>query len=838
MTDAPLWSRFVALVQRRWGAVLVLALALAGGFGVLASRLELKTDFSELLPRDSQAVRDLHRIEHRIGGLSTLVVGIEGGEWKTREQFADEAVRALRAELPQGEVAFIDYRVTEARAFYEKNKFLYIDLADLRTLRDRLRDKVRDEERRRMVVQLDDEPPARFDADDIRQKYQARAKELDHFPDGYFITPDHTLQALLLRVPSSALGEGSTQKLVDDVARVLDKLRPETRGYRILYGGDPLTALDERQGVVDDLVVVSVATTLLVVLVIVAYYRSARALLLIGVPVGIAIAIAFGVARLTIGSLNSNTGFLGAIIAGNGINFGIVLLARYDEERRAGADVARALSTALSTTWVGTGTAALGASIAYGSLMATDFRGFSQFGFIGAVGMVLCWLVTFAVTPALAFALDGKRVVRRRQQHSDQARGAAADRTVAAFFDRWHRPLVILGAVGAVACAVLAARFYRDPFEYNFHNLRSRRTVHSGAAAVGRRVDKIFEGTSMSAGSPAVFLVDRPDQLRPTVDALEERRRAGAPIGRVESIESMLPADQEAKLALLGEIRRLLDGKVLAWLDDHERREALEYRPPDGLRALGPGDLPEQLERPFLERDGRRGLVIFVYPPTGMDFIREGKTLLRFATAIREVRLPDGEVLRTSGHEVVVADILAEVLRDGPITTVASFAGVLALTALALRRRRDRVLVTLVLVVGVTWMCGAAALVGMKVNMLNFVALPITFGIGVDYPVNLYRRLLLEKGPQRIGRAVRTTGSAVALCSLTTIIGYSSLLFADTRALNSFGLLAVIGEGTTLAGALALLPSLVRWIDPPPRRAASAPPARAEEPRRLGTGTQ
>jgi predicted RND superfamily exporter protein len=62
-------------------------------------------------------------------------------------------------------------------------------------------------------------------------------------------------------------------------------------------------------------------------------------------------------------------------------------------------------------------------------------------------------------------------------------------------------------------------------------------------------------------------------------------------------------------------------------------------------------------------------------------------------------------------------------------------------------------------------------------------------------------------GRGSIVHAVATTGSAVALCSLTTIIGYGSLLAADTQALRSFGIAAVLGELACLATALLLLPA-------------------------------
>src|SRR4030095_1891924 len=99
--------------------------------------------------------------------------------------------------------------------------------------------------------------------------------------------------------------------------------------------------------------------------------------------------------------------------------------------------------------------------------------------------------------------------------------------------------------------------------------------------------------------------------------------------------------------------------------------------------------------------------------------------------------------------------------------------------------------------VGALWMGGLRSALDLKLNFANFVVLPITFGIGVDYAVNLYQRYK-EVGPGRIATALSGSGTAVALCSLTTIIGYGALLVADYQAVFSFGLSAVIGEVTCL----------------------------------------
>jgi len=116
---------------------------------------------------------------------------------------------------------------------------------------------------------------------------------------------------------------------------------------------------------------------------------------------------------------------------------------------------------------------------------------------------------------------------------------------------------------------------------------------------------------------------------------------------------------------------------------------------------------------------------------------------------------------------------------------------------------------------------GAAALAGERVNFLNFIALPLTFGIGVDYAANLYLRHRLD-GPARLADTVRATGGAVALCSMTTTIGYASLLFADSQGLRSFGALAILGELTCLSVALVVLPAWLGRDHAPSRRSSAA----------------
>jgi len=183
---------------------------------------------------------------------------------------------------------------------------------------------------------------------------------------------------------------------------------------------------------------------------------------------------------------------------------------------------------------------------------------------------------------------------------------------------------------------------------------------------------------------------------------------------------------------------------------------------------------------------------------------------VRIADLIGEIPLDDGTVVRSSGHAVIFAAMIRSIVHDAPLATGASILAVSLLVIALARSRVGAALVIGTLIAGVLWMLGTAAWVGVRTNFLNFIALPITFGIGVDYGINIYLRYRLE-GRGRVGRAVRATGGAVALCSLTTVIGYAALLVADNQALRSFGEMAILGEVACLSAAIVGMPAFLVW---------------------------
>jgi predicted RND superfamily exporter protein len=109
-------------------------------------------------------------------------------------------------------------------------------------------------------------------------------------------------------------------------------------------------------------------------------------------------------------------------------------------------------------------------------------------------------------------------------------------------------------------------------------------------------------------------------------------------------------------------------------------------------------------------------------------------------------------------------------------------------------------------------MLGLLVAAGVKLNFLNFSALPITFGIGVDYAVNITERYRRE-GAGGVVSVVATTGGAVILCSVVTCLGYAALISSINAGVRSLGTAAVLGELSCLLAAVLVLPAGLLWLD-------------------------
>jgi hypothetical protein len=154
--------------------------------------------------------------------------------------------------------------------------------------------------------------------------------------------------------------------------------------------------------------------------------------------------------------------------------------------------------------------------------------------------------------------------------------------------------------------------------------------------------------------------------------------------------------------------------------------------------------------------------------------------------------------------------MLINIGEDAPKAILFSLIGTFLVIVFAFRGKSSGWLALLALLLGILWLVAFLSLRDIKLNFLNFVALPISIGVGADYAINVMKRRQLE-GDEVLYSVLVQTGGAVVLCSLTTTLGYLALLLSINRAVQSFGLAAAVGEVTTLFAAVLILPALLFW---------------------------
>jgi len=792
-------------------AVLMIAAAITCTAGFFASHLKLKTAFSELLPSDDPGVIALNKTQQRMGDLTLLLIGIHSPDPQANERYAEMLTKKVR-ELPKGICQLAAYNLRDTVDFFSKNKLLYLSEQDLETLHDRLKSEIA-QRKNPLLVSLDDDEES---LDSMRKRMEKKDPLSQRFPDGLFTDKDRRY-LWVAALPAGGLFAEHAGEDLWKAARQLIADNPPSQYHpqmTAFVGGPIATAIANRQAVERDILWVTVICVTIVALSIALYFRRIGAILLIGFPGVAGTMLAFAVADLTFGYLNSSTAFLGSIIIGNGINYAIVFLSRYDEHRLAGESAVEATQHAMAGVWRATGAAAMAASAAYASLMITSFRGFYQFGVMGAVGSIACWLSTFTILPAILRLTDRRQL---QEVKPSPFRLAFWGESLG------KAPRLVVGISVAVTLSGIygAGHFLRDPFEYDFRKLSVGTKSSEEAQKFSSNLDSLFGRWP----SPTVVLADSPEEAEAIRQALRRQDNEVNPdakqkvLGDIVTIADLLPGTPEVqnrKLAILSDLRHMLRDPALDSVDAEKREELKKLQPPDSLHVLSANDLSPLIRRPFTEVDGTIGRVLLVYPPEKGFSVWDGKILLRIAKVTQEVHLPN-KVIETSGFAVVFGAMIRSVLHDGPIATAASLAVVLLIGFLTVRPATSALLALGTLLLGVTWMIGFAGLARVHVTFLNFIALPITFGIGAEYAINIVSRYQENKRrsadkKQAILRAVGSTGSAVALCSWTTIVGYGSLLAASNRALKGFGAMAILGEIACLSAAIFALPTLLIWL--------------------------
>lgn len=796
----------------------------------IALRLRMNSDFSALLPADATSVLDKKVLSERLGINSTLTIAVQHEHRETALDATEQLVTLLSSSRPE-DVTRVEAGVRDFQDFVSERRAMYLELPVLKQLRDDLELRYEADKANSSVLSLglEDEieaPSWKEIEERVRTAVESRSEGVPKYERGLFSHPERPLALLFVRTRIDSGDLARTDAVVAWINAAHAKLQEskEFANVRIDLGGDLMDASYETRSLARQMALATLVTLLLVLASVYFFFRSFRSLPILALVLVPPVVATFAFAAVTVEYLNTSTAFLMSIVIGNGINPSIMWLARYREERLLGRSQLAAVERTHIGTFRPTMAASLAAAFAYGSLMITDFRGFRDFGIVGGLGMVLCWSAAIGFLPVLATRMESrsakKEAVNRENPYGPLFVTLAL---------RKPKLVLVLGALTTLVALGFTGRFIMNgPVEYDFRKLISIRDPENRIQWVNDRQREVVTGTQ-SGNALAILLPTREDV--PKVVADLERLRDARPgiLGQVRSLDALLPKQQAEKLPIVMDIREVLS-KAVRFASKEDADRLREFIPPEDLKVATIADLPKDVRATFTERDGTAGRLIFSERAPGTS-AWDARYWSKWTTAVREIETSDGKRPPSTGTPMIFSDVLESVTHDAPRAFALAGLATILLIQMSIRGRIGQIATLCSLLLGLLWMVGGMAMLGIRLHFLNLLAFPIALGNGVDYAVNVVQRYNAEQALGRSAQlsaavAVRETGGAVVLCSLTTIIGYLSIHISDNQALRSFAAAMAIAETTCVISAVVLLPA---WLGSRSKAVLPEPPLGAAE---------
>lgn len=791
--------------------VLLIPLVIAGWL-----RLRFETDILATLPADVPEVRAVKLLRAGFTGGRNLVIGLEAED----DFLAEEAANSLGRRLEQESALASEVRW--ARPMEEQAETGSALLAWMLQNAEpagwaKLRARLEGDGAKEQVAKafhtvghsLDAEKVQRASYDPLGLMDALSLDDLQSMGDSSFgLASEDGRFRLLLVTPMADVGN------YKDADAWLRRVREIVAAWKVEEGfeectvrltGEPAFQSEVGMGIEKDMSGTMGITAGLIGLLFWIMFRRLRTLLWIQLLLALSMATAIGIGGLLVGRLSMMSLGFAAIVMGIIVDYAVLILQEARQHSHLPARPLRRLAAP------GILAGAVTTASVFLGLTLCSLPGMAEMGLLVALGVLSGLVVMIGFMPLVCAGRPGPAAAPTSKGGPVNHR-LAATATVA----------LLLGTGGALA--LLGA----PQMERKVDALRPR---NSEAMAAFQWVQERL-GRSEEASVP-VLLTGPMHEMKARAVALEAHLKDAVQKGILVRQAVPLPlvfdagaqrANQAAIEWLLGERARLeaaiggagfadaalglLRGLCGVW---EKAGGAWPQMPADSAAA-------PVLGRILSAADGLNGL------PQGSGILLASVSVPGMPGHPDRAKLEELRVhlLPQEGSFVAGWEMLSTTLSHLAQADLASLlppvVGLLLLTLfIVFRNARDVLLSVLSLCAGVAALMATMSLLGQSWNLASLAAIPLLLGTGIDYSIHILLALRRTGNDIRLVRA--TTGRAVFFAGMTTVIGFSSLIFANNRGLSALGLACCAGVLWVLLIVLWLMPHWRSWLvkkAPPP----------------------
>jgi len=683
------------------------------------------------------------------------------------------------------------------------------------------------------------------------------------YGDPYFISQDKRVLLMSLKANFTAMDIDKDIASTDSVQAILDKKLPEFPGVKAGISGMIPLQKDEMEHTTKDMQFSSILALVLVLVLFILTFRMWSAPILAGLNLVIALIIAAGVVGLLLGRLNMMTSMFAVILIGLGIDYSIHIISVYGERRVIDKDAISTMQETLVRSGPGIITGALTTAAAFFALAISVTQGIKEMGIVLGTGIICAMLTTLIMLPSILVARERflKRVSKKpfKQPHVEFKILGAIGKSIAS------RPLLYL-TVAIIVTGFLLYQAMNIKFDYNMMNLEPKGLTTVAlqdtiieafdlspdfAMVTTSSVEESYEMAERLKEMPLISMVENISDYVPPEEEQSERipevrkirrlvarnmARTSITTDNLESLTAQLERldmniYEFSQLAFIGGQDKV-DEKCKSIIGDPEKEDSESFilnlvekitaNPKQAAaqfskfqdfyypilrqkiyRMANPEmitleTLPEHIRNQFVNEAGDKYLVT-IYPK---EQVWNYEALTRFDKQLETVSP------KITGTPPIFLHLIRLIGRDGLMATILTVIIVTILLWIDFRSLRFALLGVIPLITGGIWMLGIMKSFGAMLTMLNVMAIPMIVGIGIDDGVHVLHRYMFE-GLRRTPVVLRSTGKAVLLTSLTTMVGFGSLMTASYRGWVGFGILLVTGVGACFVTTILFIPSII-----------------------------
>ncbi|QRN98743.1 MMPL family transporter [Archangium violaceum] len=836
---------YASLLVRRPGLVLLAILALFGVSLWGTTKLTINSNQLDLISQDLPEVKEVKRVIDMVGGSGYLMLALRGEDEATLKKVSDDIATKLMADKEH--VRFITYKVPVE--FVQQNMALFIKTEDLTEGKRRIMAWLKDQLRRNnpFFIEIQKTEPVKLEMTDLIDKYSSVGKK--SIRDDYYISKDRKMVLVLIKPMWDSNQLGKTKDFVEQLRQYLAEYGKSggvklTEDYdkmgntqEVFYGftGSYKTSVDDSYAIEESLQPVSLIAFAAIFLITILAFRKWVPTVIVASGTVLGTIITMGFTYVTVGELNMITSILGGLLMGFGIDYGIHFIFRTRLELGQGKPYDQAIRDAV----VNAGRPALvSAVVTSGSffvLMISEFRGFSQFGFLAGCGTFIIGVLLFAWSPAL-LAIAGrinpewpKKLIGEMKPPATQSASTGKELRI-------PRPGLVL-VVGTVIVGFMCAfaipwsdvdvptdrpASMADRIKAGVRfNYNSRALIPEGQPSV-KLQDEISARFDISSDPIAVYSKTL-EEAKAIYDELTDpkNKEKYSAIDQVVSIYTFVPPPETAaaNAKILQEWKEELKDIDVAALPPEAQDKAALFMKMLEARPFDVHGVPDIYASQFVHlpetKPENHGYLTFIYPNVDLW---DGKKMLTFVDQTSNIPTPqvkdasgkviaEAQVRRAAGAAPLFARLARIVLSDGKLTVILVTLWILVMHFLDFRNVKLALASVIPLTVGLAMMLGIMTLADLHLNFMNIIILPILLGFGVSHGLYLLHRYLEGTSPVV---ALRSVGAAVASSTLTTAAGFAALLAASHNGLKSMGIVACIGLITTLVVSFTVLAAVMQ----------------------------